>query len=295
MQRTGKVLTDIKHGGDTLDSGATGAQSRGMATEATAFVAADDAAALAAVEATVAVADAAVEEVTFETPFGYMFPDLTNDPDAHLPADNPAKIVAALKALGDAMVEDSLAPGEDPLQPTANSTIPPLYTYWGQFIDHDLTANTDRDSEISNITLPNLTPIDPQDVVERLFNLRQPTVNLDSVYGDGPTFFPSRPTVPIMSGEAIATSNSNQPSSIRFTRSSPPTSSAPARSASWAFSPWAKTMTRVVLPVPCGRTTVPRTSWSAWRGSTPRRRWASTVPSNLLIDSFGSSSAASAI
>ena len=111
----------------------------------------------------------------------------------------------------------------------------------------------------------------------------------------GPSFFPSRPTVPIMSGDAIATSKSNQPSSIRFTRSSPPTSSAPARSASWAFSPWAKTMTRLVLPVPCGRTTVPRTSWSAWRGSTPRRRCASTVPSNLLIDSFGSSSAASAI
>ena len=60
----------------------------------------------------------------------------------------------------------------------------------------------------------------------------------------GPSFFPSRPTVPIMSGVAMATSNSNQPSSILLTRSSPPTSSAPARSASWAFSPWAKTMTR---------------------------------------------------
>ena len=55
----------------------------------------------------------------------------------------------------------------------------------------------------------------------------------------------------------------------------------------------ANTVTRVVRPVPCGSTTVPRTSWSAWRGSTPRRRCASTVASNLAVDSFGSSSAAS--
>src|SRR5687768_11588828 len=111
----------------------------------------------------------------------------------------------------------------------------------------------------------------------------------------GPSFFPSRPTVPIMSGVAMATSNSNQPASMRFTRSSPPTSSAPARSASCAFSPWANTITRLVLPVPWGRTTVPRTSWSAWRGSTPSRRCASTVPSNLLMEIFGSSSEASPI
>jgi hypothetical protein len=92
------------------------------------------------------------------------------------------------------MVEDSLAPGEDPLQSTGNSTIPPVYTYWGQFIDHDLTANTDRDAEVSNITKADLAPLDPAFVVKNLKNLRQPTLNLDSVYGDGPTFNPSKPT-----------------------------------------------------------------------------------------------------
>ena len=98
-------------------------------------------------EARAAVELAEPEEVLFETPFDYLFPELTTDPAAHLPADDPAKIaavVAGLKALGDVMVEDSLAPGESPLQPTGNSIIPPVYTYWGQFIDHDLTANTDR-------------------------------------------------------------------------------------------------------------------------------------------------------
>ena len=58
-----------------------------------------------------------------------------------------------------------------------------------------------------------------------------------------------------------------------------PTTSAPAASASAAFSPVAKTATRGDLPVPCGRLTVPRTIWSALRGSTPRRMAASTVAS----------------
>src|SRR3982751_6346630 len=35
------------------------------------------------------------------------------------------------------------------------------------------------------------------------------------------------------------------------------------------------------LPRPCGRTTVPRTSWSALRGSTPSHIVNSTVSSNL--------------
>src|SRR5690625_4720583 len=54
--------------------------------------------------------------------------------------------------------------------------------------------------------------------------------------------------------------------------SSPPTSSAPASIACWARSPVAKTRTLAVLPVPWGRFTVPRTIWSALRGSTPSRK-----------------------
>ena len=77
------------------------------------------------------------------------------------------------------MVEQSLAdPGDD-------STIPPVYTYWGQFVDHDLTANTDRDSSVSIVDLP-LEPMQPEKVRKDLANLRQPQLNLDSVYGNGP-------------------------------------------------------------------------------------------------------------
>ena len=60
----------------------------------------------------------------------------------------------------------------------------------------------------------------------------------------GPSTRPSRPTLPIWSGVAIATSKSVKPSSIRFARSAEPTTSAPASSASRALSPSAKTATR---------------------------------------------------
>jgi Animal haem peroxidase len=113
------------------------------------------------------------------TPFGYLFDDLRGVyPAAHL-RDDPAAVVASLKALGTAMVEQ---PG-DPA--TADSTIPPIYTYWGQKVDHDLTANTDRNDDISITDLP-LEPIQPEQVVRDLRNLRDPRLNLDSVYGNGP-------------------------------------------------------------------------------------------------------------
>jgi hypothetical protein len=114
------------------------------------------------------------------TPFGYMFRDLQGRyPHAHLPAEPSAAVVAGLKALGTAMIEQ---PGD---AATADSTIPPIYTYWGQFVDHDLTANTDRNDDISITELP-FEPLQPEKVTRDLRNLREPRLNLDSVYGNGP-------------------------------------------------------------------------------------------------------------
>jgi len=45
-----------------------------------------------------------------EAPFDYLFLRLANDPASHLPADNPAKVVADLKALGTAMIDDPRTP-----------------------------------------------------------------------------------------------------------------------------------------------------------------------------------------
>lgn len=92
--------------------------------------------------------------------------------------------MTALKALGAAMVEDP-PPTTDPLESTGNSLIPSIYTYWGQFIDYDLTANTDRDPTLSDITRDDLAPLTPATVASGLKHLREPALNVDSVYEDG--------------------------------------------------------------------------------------------------------------
>jgi len=120
------------------------------------------------------------------TPFDYLLPELKDKPDSHLPGE-PTQVVAALNALGTAMVDDGPTRPGDPAAPL-NSSVPAIYTYWGQFLDHDLTANTDRDSETSDITRADLEPVDPDVVTEKLRNLRRPTLDLDTVYGDGPAF-----------------------------------------------------------------------------------------------------------
>ena len=118
------------------------------------------------------------------TPFDYMLPGLET-----IPGD-PDTVAADLKALGAALVDS--APGAPPAGGArVSSTIPAVYTYWGQFIDHDMTANTDRDSATSDITKTPLTPVKPEDVVKGLRNLREPTLDLDHVYGNGPGLSPN--------------------------------------------------------------------------------------------------------
>jgi len=165
-----RVITNLTHGGHAiLDS-------------------ADEAEKTAQTQESLSTRSTVVQESTDDaahvgtTSFDYLFPDLAKKfPDNHLPNDDVAKVVKALLALGSAIVETP----DEVADPVLNSPIPPIYTYWGQFIDHDLTAATDRDLVI-NITDENLPPVPPDEVVEKLQNLRVPTLNLDSVYGDGP-------------------------------------------------------------------------------------------------------------
>jgi hypothetical protein len=97
----------------------------------------------------------------------------------------PATVIAALKQLGSAMIEDAdTAAG--------TSRIPPVYTYWGQFIDHDITAGTDRAANLGHNMLgadifhDPFDPADPAVVEQNIVNVRLPQLDLDSVYGDGP-------------------------------------------------------------------------------------------------------------
>jgi hypothetical protein len=112
--------------------------------------------------------------------FGYMMPEA----DGMTGSD----VTAALKALAEAMTEAA----DDPV--AAASSIPPLFTYFGQFIDHDITANTDRDAPqpnpISEMTGPIVEPLDRSEVVSNIVNLRNGSLRLDSLYGEGPSHTP---------------------------------------------------------------------------------------------------------
>ena len=125
-----------------------------------------------------------ITDTSLETPFAYLKPDVASDPASQIPGD-PAQVTADLKALGAAMIDDA-GPRATDVAVKVNSTIPAVYTYWGQFIDHDMTANTDRTSAISDVTKSPIEPTDPAVVAAELKNLRRPTFDLDSVYGNGP-------------------------------------------------------------------------------------------------------------
>lgn len=104
--------------------------------------------------------------------FAYMFP--------YAPvADGSAKAVKALDALGAAMVDMTPSEHDD-------SKIAPVFTYWGQFIDHDITAAGDIDPDVSNIVGASLAPLDRHRAVKAQRNMRAGSLGLDSLYGNGP-------------------------------------------------------------------------------------------------------------
>ena len=104
-------------------------------------------------------------------PFGYLFPKGASTkptPD----------IAARLDRLGEAMV-DTAPPGDD------NSDMPAIFTYLGQFIDHDITAGTDRETDFSviDVAATELSQHGKIAVTENVANLRTGSLDLDSIYG----------------------------------------------------------------------------------------------------------------
>jgi hypothetical protein len=99
--------------------------------------------------------------------FGRMF---RSQPPAHF-GSTPADNIKNLAKLGDAMSNAFDAPkdGKD----DEESGIPALYTYLGQFIDHDITFDPASSLQKQN---------DP----DALVDFRTPRFDLDNVYGRGP-------------------------------------------------------------------------------------------------------------
>lgn len=102
----------------------------------------------------------------FQGRFGRMFRDL---PGAQFGTARQSK--ARLEKLAHAMISDPDPPKDGP--DDEESGIPALYTYFGQFIDHDLTFDP-------------AASFQKQKDVDAKVDFRTPAFDLDNVYGRGP-------------------------------------------------------------------------------------------------------------
>jgi hypothetical protein len=111
--------------------------------------------------------------------FGYMFPAAVRS-RSKLPFNETHRDL--LTELGHLM-------GDPDRDTGADSIIPAGYTYFGQFVDHDITFDV-------------TSTIDAPQNANRIPNMRSPALDLDAVYGQGPALdpylyrFPTDPTVP---------------------------------------------------------------------------------------------------
>jgi nucleoid-associated protein YgaU len=104
--------------------------------------------------------------------FDFLFPELQDD-DANL-LPRSATTVTRLKELGRAMV--------DPGPATGDGRVPAIYTYFGQFVDHDITFETSSFT-IAKLLAPGLAPLPVAQIRDDLKNLRTASLELDSLYG----------------------------------------------------------------------------------------------------------------
>jgi nucleoid-associated protein YgaU len=104
--------------------------------------------------------------------FDLLFLDLQRDPANLLPKS--ANTVKHLKALGGTMHDPG--DGGDP----GNAEIPAIYTYFGQFIDHDISLELSTFPD-EKIVANDLKPLELAEI-RALTNARTATLELDSVY-----------------------------------------------------------------------------------------------------------------
>lgn len=105
--------------------------------------------------------------------FDFLFPALQDDPANLLPEAPETR--EHLIRLGQTMRDTGGADSGD-------SDIPAAYTYFGQFVDHDVTLET-ASATADQLVAPGLVPLSLDDIRDRIRNLRTATLDLDSVYG----------------------------------------------------------------------------------------------------------------
>jgi len=119
-----------------------------------------------------AAADAAAGELL---DFDFLLPDLQRDPANLLPQS--AETNNALRQLGRSMEDTGSSPGNP-----KDTKIPAIYTYFGQFVDHDITLE-EMSFTVENLTAPGMVPLTVEAIRRDIKNRRRPTLDLDSVYG----------------------------------------------------------------------------------------------------------------
>jgi len=108
----------------------------------------------------------------YQGSFGRLFPELAGwEPDITAFTGPGIGSAAALEAYFMDFVTSKMVDAAPP--PAGDSELPSGYTYFGQFIDHDLTLDVTPLSEAE---------LDPN----RLHNFRTPRLDLDCIYGQGP-------------------------------------------------------------------------------------------------------------
>ena len=106
--------------------------------------------------------------------YDFLFRGLQDDPANRLP--EAQKTRNDLVRLGRTMHDTGGAAGG------GNSDIPAAYTYFGQFVDHDVTLEA-HSADLPKLLDPDLTPLTLHHIREKLRNTRTATLELDSVYG----------------------------------------------------------------------------------------------------------------
>jgi hypothetical protein len=114
------------------------------------------------------------KRVEFERRFDFLFLELQNDPNNLLP--EARKTRDALVDLGKAMADD----GTDAA--AGDSTFSAVYTYFGQFVDHDITLEKSGQPGMKPPVEEDLKPLPLQDIRDQTRNVRTGVFELDSVY-----------------------------------------------------------------------------------------------------------------
>jgi len=105
------------------------------------------------------------------TSFDYLFPKADGVPFNK-------ETVKNLDALHQAMKDQGDDNGN-------HSTLPPVMTYFGQFIDHDITAEATTDPSLSDIFGDDLKPVERDEVRTGIFNQRTGRMDLEPRCGSG--------------------------------------------------------------------------------------------------------------